>query len=298
LRRSAAPGLFVLSVLLLSGAPSPAKPHPDRAAPLIESVKAVGKPVAGEPAQLEIKVRDPLAAINGIQVDFGDGHDALKQSACRPGAVAVVPFAPGKTTTFVVTHVYRLPGTFDLSLTATSGDCVIGALESRKKLRVKVRLAKHPLKLPALASAADGCPAANALPVAGDFRTTLCLVNTIRRARGLKKLRSNRRLRLTAQAHARDMVARGYFAHESPGGTGLAARLRKARYRADRAAENIGAGSDSLATPLAMMISWMESPPHRANLLERAYDEAGVGVALGFPGGGDGATYTLDLGTR
>jgi uncharacterized protein YkwD len=265
---------------------------------MILSVKPVDRPEAGRPVRLEIKVRDPLAAINGIQADFGDGRDALKQSACRPGAFATEPFLPGGTTTFVLTHVYRLPGTFDLSITATSGDCVIGPLDSHKKLRVKVHLPSSPLNPSVHASAANGCSAASLLPVAGDFRTTLCLVNAIRSANGLKKLRSNRRLRLIAQAHARDMVARGYFAHESPGGTDLAARLRRARYRADRAAENIGAGTDALATPLAMMISWMESPPHRANLLERAYDEAGVGVALGFPGGGGGATYTLDLGTR
>jgi uncharacterized protein YkwD len=267
-------------------------------APRILSIRTLEPAEAGRVVRLEVKVRDPLAAINGVQVDFGDGHDALKGSACRRGVVAANPFAPGSATTFVVAHVYRLPGTYDLALTATSGDCVIGPLDSHGKLRVRVKLAKGPLAVPAEASAADACAQATALPGADAWRTTLCLANAIRTAHGLSTLKSNRRLRRSATAHAKDMVARGYFAHESPGGTGLVQRLRRVRYRADVAAENIGAGTDTLATPLAMLITWMESPPHRANLLERAFDEVGIGVASGFPGGGEGATYTMDLGTR
>jgi hypothetical protein len=289
---------LVLLSLALSGAPSPAAPRAERMAPRILTIRAVDQAEAGRPMRLEIKVRDPLAAVNGIQVDFGDGHDALKQSACRRGVVAAPPFAPGGTTTFLVAHVYRLPGTYDLNLTATSGDCVIGAIDSRGKLSVRVRLPKGPLAVPAETAAVDACALAGVLPGANGWRTMLCLTNEVRRSRGLGRLRSNKRLRTAATAHARDMVARGYFAHETPSGAGLLQRLRRVRYRADMAAENIGAGTDTLATPLAMLITWMESPPHRANVLDRRFDEVGVGVASGFPGGGQGATYTMDLGTR
>jgi uncharacterized protein YkwD len=44
----------------------------------------------------------------------------------------------------------------------------------------------------------------------------------------------------------------------------------------------------------------MHSPPHRANILDPGFRDAGVGVARGFPlgGGGAAATYTVDFGAR
>ena len=63
-------------------------------------------------------------------------------------------------------------------------------------------------------------------------------------------------------------------------------------------AENIGWGSGSFASPKAMVRSWMQSAGHRANILNPAVRDAGVGIAMGSPRGGDGVTYTLDLGRR
>lgn len=296
-----APLIFI--VFLTATAVAPAAPPAQRAEPRILSIKPLDAPVAGQPVRIEIAVKDPLAAVNGIQVDFGDQRGSTKQSACRPGASAMAPFKPGSGVTFTVAHAYLLPGDYDLRVIATSGDCVLGPLSSRRNLRIKVR-APRPSDVVArpvatASQAAAGCPGAYDLPTpATAWRATLCLANAVRRAEGLGRVRANRRLRLAATAHARDMVARGYFAHESPDGVDLSARLRRARYRGTAAAENIGAATDALSTPMAMLISWMESAPHRANLLERRYDQAGVGVAAGFPGGGTGATYVLDLGRR
>jgi uncharacterized protein YkwD len=42
----------------------------------------------------------------------------------------------------------------------------------------------------------------------------------------------------------------------------------------------------------------MESPGHRANILDRKFRQAGLGVAFGDPGAGmDGVTYALDFGS-
>ena len=294
----------ILILLIASAALAPAATSAQRAEPRILTVKPLDAPVAGRAIRIEITVKDPLAAINGVQVDFGDGLGSTKHSACRAGASAMAPFTPGTAATFTVAHAYLLPGEYDLQVAATSGDCVLGPLTAKRKLRVKVRAPRPGDALRPVATAAqtDGCAGANTLPVAATltaaWRATLCLANAVRVNQGLGKLRSNRRLRLAATAHARDMVARGYFAHESPAGVDLVTRLRRARYRGGEAAENIGAASDSLATPMAMLITWMESPPHRANLLERRFDEAGSGVAAGFPTGGAGATYVLDFGRR
>jgi uncharacterized protein YkwD len=292
-------------LFLLAPAAVPAAPPVARAEPRILTIKPLDTPIAGRAVRIEIKVKDPLAAINGVQADFGDGRDSIKQSACRPRDVLTPPFRPGTQVTFVLTHAYVLPGDYDVKVTATSGDCVIGPLMAKRALRVRVRAPRPSDSLPAVpavAAQAGGCPGASDLPtrltLERSWRATWCLANAVRISRGLGKLRSNRRLRLASGNHARDMVARGYFSHRSPGGSEFVDRLRRARYRPEGAAENIGAGSDALATPMAMLISWMESPPHRVNLLEPDYDEVGVGVTLGFPAGGAGGTYVMGLGHR
>ena len=156
------------------------------------------------------------------------------------------------------------------------------------------------------ASAATGCAAADgptaqasAAALAG---STLCLVNQERTSRGLKPLKSNRRLANAARNHSEDMVARGYFAHDTQGGGTFADRIRESGYVAARACPSLGEdlawGSGTLATPRAIVAGWMASPGHRANILKRGFREAGMGVALGEPGAGaDGVAYKLDFGS-
>ena len=89
--------------------------------------------------------------------------------------------------------------------------------------------------------------------------------------------------------------------------TGSQPRTPKARVAAHRAArqgeiaraqvgKNIGWGTGSFCSPRGMVRQWMRSPGHRANILNPRARDAGVGIALGTPGGHGGATYTLDLG--
>jgi uncharacterized protein YkwD len=51
---------------------------------------------------------------------------------------------------------------------------------------------------------------------------------------------------------------------------------------------------------MAVFKEWMHSPPHRANILDPGFRDAGVGVARGYPLGGarGSATYTVDFGAR
>jgi hypothetical protein len=129
-----------------------------------------------------------------------------------------------------------------------------------------------------------------------------CEVNAIRRANGLPLLKTNYRLRRAARGHAKDMVARGYFAHVSPDGGSLEGRVRSAGFfRGARdwgLGEDIGWGTGSLSTPREIVAAWMRSPPHRAVILSRDYKEGGAGIAQGTPQGADGYTYVMDLGFR
>lgn len=133
----------------------------------------------------------------------------------------------------------------------------------------------------------------------------LCLVNRVRVSYGLAALEESPQLLRSAAGHSRDMVSHDYFSHDGPTGSTLGTRVASAGYLARVSAflvgENIGGGGGRRAgSPIAVFRSWMHSPPHRANILDPDFHDAGVGVARGYPRGGGpaAATYTLDLGRR
>jgi uncharacterized protein YkwD len=132
----------------------------------------------------------------------------------------------------------------------------------------------------------------------------LCLHNRERSAHGLPLLKENAKLRRAAQGHSADMVASRYFAHDSLSGADIADRILGEGYARGQGwaiGENIAWGTGSLATAAEIQQAWMESPGHRANILQRQFREIGIGVAIGAPvaaGGLAGATYTADFGVR
>lgn len=145
-----------------------------------------------------------------------------------------------------------------------------------------------------------GCTGADAAPSSANVATvgsaTLCLVNSERTSRGLGPLVDNAQLASAAQAHADDMVARRYFSHTSMDGRTFDQRIRGAGYAGSVMAENIAWGGGSLGTPRQTVSGWMNSGGHRANILNVALRDSGIGVAQGTPQGGSGGTYVHDFG--
>ena len=153
-------------------------------------------------------------------------------------------------------------------------------------------------------SASTACASADALPLAVSNATlaqaAACLINQERARYGLRPLRANVRLSKAADGHARDMVKRDYFSHDSAGGGDFASRIHRAGYRGRTLGEDLAWGAGTLGTAHAIVNAWMHSPGHRANVLSRRFREMGVGVAIGVPGGSGGlagATYAVDFGT-
>ena len=157
-----------------------------------------------------------------------------------------------------------------------------------------------------LGESGQDCPDADLTPTLENVErvetATLCLVNVERVRRGRSTLGRSGRLRLAAVRHSRDMVEQRYFSHQSRSGRGLVARVRVTGYLRGEWAlgENLAYGSPAFATPRSTVERWMDSPGHRDNLLERDFEDAGIGVAPGMPveGRSGGATYTADLGMR
>ncbi len=84
----------------------------------------------------------------------------------------------------------------------------------------------------------------------------------------------NSLLHQAAQRHTEDMARRSYFSHVSPDGESADDRISTTGYRWREVAENIAAGYPS---PDAVVAGWMNSPGHRANILNCRLTEIGVG---------------------
>jgi uncharacterized protein YkwD len=107
----------------------------------------------------------------------------------------------------------------------------------------------------------------------------LNLLNEIRAQHHLPALTLSAPLRNAARAHSLDMLRRGYFAHNSPEET---APARIARYlKGAKNSENIAWGVGLQGSPPGLVYGWMESPAHRAVILNPALRRVGLGVVLG-----------------
>ncbi|GAB3935030.1 hypothetical protein GCM10029976_044820 [Kribbella albertanoniae] len=106
----------------------------------------------------------------------------------------------------------------------------------------------------------------------------LTLTNAERKKAGCGALRTNSALTKAAEAHASDMVVNHYFAHNSQDGRTPFARMKAAGFTGGAMAENIAVGYTS---PAAVVKGWMNSPGHRANILNCSYTMLGVGYDSG-----------------
>jgi len=99
-------------------------------------------------------------------------------------------------------------------------------------------------------------------------------VNRERAARQLKPLRWDAGLAAAARNHALKMAQAGQISHQFPGEFDFAMRVRMAGVHFISVAENVA------EAPSASMIEeeWMNSPPHRENILDPALDSLGVSV--------------------
>lgn len=98
-------------------------------------------------------------------------------------------------------------------------------------------------------------------------------VNAYRAQNGLAALQIDRKLTAMAAAHAGDMVKKRFFSHTGSNGSTLGKRARKQRYKFCVLAENLAKGQHSIGEVLA---GWMESPGHRANMLNTGVTEFGL----------------------
>jgi uncharacterized protein YkwD len=126
---------------------------------------------------------------------------------------------------------------------------------------------------------------------AGQFSSTsekqlVSLTNRSRAAAGLRALKVDSALTSIARWRSKDMITRNYFSHNiPPAGYNVFHVLDQKHYCYVIAGENIGWNNypDDVATAVVHN-SFMQSPGHRANILNRRWDVIGVGAYKGPTG--------------
>jgi hypothetical protein len=117
----------------------------------------------------------------------------------------------------------------------------------------------------------------------------LRLTNDQRRENGLQPLNFNAKLAETARQHSANMARSNTLAHTLEGST-MTSRIKASGYPFLAIGENIAFNDP---TPEAVLNSWMHSPGHRANILNKNFTELGVGIADDVNGE---PYYTQDFG--
>ena len=109
----------------------------------------------------------------------------------------------------------------------------------------------------------------------------LTAVNGHRGRASLRALAINARLARAARAHACDMALTGIRSHTGSNGSSVGDRISAQGYRFCSAAENVAWGQAGLPQAVG---SWMNSSPHRANILNGTMRHVGLAGARGRNG--------------
>lgn len=113
-------------------------------------------------------------------------------------------------------------------------------------------------------------------------KSMLVLINEERVKRGIRPLKPDSALSIVARSHSDDMFRRGYFSHYTPEGKDPFDRMKEYNIHFLTAGENLALGQ----TLNICHEGLMNSPGHRANILNPAYGRVGIGIL-------DGGIYGL-----
>jgi Cysteine-rich secretory protein family len=105
-------------------------------------------------------------------------------------------------------------------------------------------------------------------------QSLLKLANRDRAAHGLSPLKWSAALAAAAHEHALRMAQQNTLSHQLPGEAALAERVSQSGARFSSVAENVAEGPSAES----IHAQWMNSPPHRANLLDPQLDSVGIAV--------------------
>lgn len=212
-----------------------------------------------------------LALLLSLTLLFGMGalsFDYFKNST------STIPFSEYSSTTERV-----LPAVMPRIATTT-----VPALSSAKKTSLAPRATTTSIhkEVPAEASVVTPGPLTRTVDTLGELSVSGVhrFTNEARAANGaLPALALNETLNRDAELKLQDMFAQQYFDHISPIGVGPSALAKQVGYQYIVIGENLALGN--FGTDAKLVDAWMNSPGHRANILNAQYQEIGIAVGRG-----------------
>ncbi|MUG92389.1 T9SS type A sorting domain-containing protein [Scytonema sp. UIC 10036] len=106
------------------------------------------------------------------------------------------------------------------------------------------------------------------------IQSILDLTNAERQKAGVQLLQLSDKLNNSAQTHVQNMALNDFFSHTDSNGSSVGNRAIAAGFQYSTIGENIAAGQ---STPQQVFQGWMNSPEHRANILNPVFQFLGVG---------------------
>jgi uncharacterized protein YkwD len=132
-----------------------------------------------------------------------------------------------------------------------------------------------------------------AAPAAVQARAVACLVNWARRQDSRSRLLRRSALTRAALLKGQSVASCGQFSH-TPCGAEVTSGVNASGYRYATFGENLFAGTWGRFTPRDVVNAWLNSPPHRANMLSGRFRHVGAApvLAKGLLGGSDAVVWT------
>lgn len=154
------------------------------------------------------------------------------------------------------------------------------SLTSRRPRRMLAYGLGAALLLPA--GALRSCtPTPPPAPAASAQAECVAITNNERAAAGLPALSVSPALEQAAAGHSGYQASRNRMSHTGSGGSSAGTRITAAGYRWRTWGENVAAGYPNCAE---VMRGWMNSPGHRANILNGAFTQIGIAAATASNG--------------
>jgi len=130
-------------------------------------------------------------------------------------------------------------------------------------------------------------------PAVSQVRAVACLVNWARAQDSRSRLASRAKLHRAAELKGQRVASCGQFSH-TPCGAQVTAGVNASGYRYATFGENLYAGTWGQVSARDVVNAWLQSPPHRANILSSRFRHVGLAPvrANGLLGGIDAVVWT------
>ena len=126
----------------------------------------------------------------------------------------------------------------------------------------------------------NGAKTGDVLGLKSDITVSSLLeqTNQVRIQAGKSELSISNKLNDAAYLKAQDMLAKQYWAHNAPDGTQPWKWFGDVNYNYDQAGENL---AKNFTTTNGVMTAWLDSPEHKANILNNEFKDVGFAVVSG-----------------